>query len=62
MGCERVGHYLLTKQLLSCGSPREISYSVQDVALDCFAELNCSMWVENPWGNGEFTGDLQSHK
>ena len=62
MGCKRVGHYLLMKQLLSCGSPREMAYSVQDIALDCFAELICSMWVANPWGNGEFTGDLQSHK
>ena len=25
MGCERVGHYLLMKQLLSCGSPREMA-------------------------------------
>ena len=61
MGCERVGYYLPTK-LLSHGSPREMTYSVQDIALYCFAELNCSMWVANPWDSGEFAGDLQNHK
>ena len=41
---------LLMGPLLSCSSPREMAYSVQYIALYCYAELNCSMWVAESMG------------